>query len=77
MRLSHLTEPPMRDGGSLFTMTYFGSQMVVKNYNVMASPSSAGERHSTREKLMHRRTVSSALKMLTPQRRSSRAMQQG
>jgi enoyl-[acyl-carrier protein] reductase I len=25
----------MKDGGTLFTMTYYGSQMVVNNYNVM------------------------------------------
>lgn len=35
IRMAHLAEPLMRRGGSLFTMTYYGSQMVVKNYNVM------------------------------------------
>jgi enoyl-[acyl-carrier protein] reductase I len=35
MRMAHLAEPLMKDGGTLFTMTYYGSQMVVKNYNVM------------------------------------------
>jgi enoyl-[acyl-carrier protein] reductase I len=25
----------MKNGGTLFTMSYYGSQMVVKNYNVM------------------------------------------
>src|SRR3954468_10984294 len=35
MRMAHLAEPLMRNGGTLFTMTYYGSQMVVKNYNIM------------------------------------------
>ena len=35
MRMAHLAEPLMTRGGTLFTMTYYGSQMVVKNYNVM------------------------------------------
>src|SRR6478672_7658790 len=34
MRMAHLAEPLMKKGGTLFTMTYYGSQMVVKNYNV-------------------------------------------
>ena len=35
IRMAHLAEPLMRKGGTLFTMTYYGSQMVVKNYNIM------------------------------------------
>jgi len=35
IRMAHLAEPLMSKGGTLFTMTYYGSQMVVKNYNVM------------------------------------------
>ena len=35
MRMAHLAEPLMKNGGTLFTMTYYGSQMVVQNYNVM------------------------------------------
>src|SRR5262245_50633305 len=35
IRMAHLAEPLMREGGTLFTMTYYGSQMVVKNYNIM------------------------------------------
>jgi len=31
IRMAHLAEPLMRRGGTLFTMTYYGSQMVVKN----------------------------------------------
>jgi enoyl-[acyl-carrier protein] reductase I len=30
IRMAHLAEPLMRKGGTLFTMTYYGSQMVVK-----------------------------------------------
>ena len=35
MRMAHLAEPLMPDGGTLFTMTYYGSQAVVENYNIM------------------------------------------
>src|SRR5262245_42616093 len=35
IRMAHLAEPLMRNGGSLFTMTYYGSQLVVENYNLM------------------------------------------
>ena len=35
MRMAHLAEPLMKNGGTIFTMTYYGSQMVVKNYNAM------------------------------------------
>jgi enoyl-[acyl-carrier protein] reductase I len=31
IRMAHLAEPLMRKGGTLFTMTYYGGQMVVKN----------------------------------------------
>jgi enoyl-[acyl-carrier protein] reductase I len=34
IRMAHLAEPLMKNGGTLFTMTYYGSQMVVENYNV-------------------------------------------
>src|SRR3954451_21364379 len=34
IRMAHLTEPLMRKGGALFTMSYYGSQVVVKNYNI-------------------------------------------
>src|SRR5207253_10271627 len=36
-------EPLMKKGGSLFTMTYYGSQMVVKNYNIMGVAKAALE----------------------------------
>lgn len=43
IRMAHLAEPLMRDGGALFTMTYYGSQMVVKNYNIMGVAKAALE----------------------------------
>ena len=43
MRMAHLAEPLMRKGGTLFTMTYYGSQMVVQNYNVMGVAKAALE----------------------------------
>jgi enoyl-[acyl-carrier protein] reductase I len=33
----------MKRGGTLFTMTYYGSQMVVKNYNIMGVAKAALE----------------------------------
>jgi enoyl-[acyl-carrier-protein] reductase (NADH) len=33
----------MKDGGTLFTMTYYGSQMVVENYNMMGPVKAALE----------------------------------
>ena len=43
IRTAHLAEPLMRKGGTLFTMTYYGSQMVVKNYNIMGVAKAALE----------------------------------
>jgi enoyl-[acyl-carrier protein] reductase I len=43
IRMAHLAEPLMREGGSLFTMTYYGSQLVVKNYNIMGVAKAALE----------------------------------
>jgi enoyl-[acyl-carrier protein] reductase I len=43
MRMAHLAEPLMSKGGTLFTMTYYGSQMVVKNYNIMGIAKAALE----------------------------------
>jgi len=42
IRMAHLAEPLMRKGGTLFTMTYYGSQMVVKNYNIMGVAKARG-----------------------------------
>lgn len=35
MRMARFCEPLMTDGGTLFTMSFHGSQKVVKNYNLM------------------------------------------
>lgn len=43
IRMAHLAEPLMNEGGTLFTMTYYGSQMVVKNYNIMGVAKAALE----------------------------------
>jgi len=43
IRMAHLAEPLMQKGGTLFTMTYYGSQMVVKNYNIMGVAKAALE----------------------------------
>ena len=43
IRMAHLAEPLMPDGGTLFTMTYYGSQMVVENYNIMGVAKAALE----------------------------------
>jgi len=43
IRMAHLAEPLMSKGGTLFTMTYYGSQMVVKNYNIMGVAKAALE----------------------------------
>jgi enoyl-[acyl-carrier protein] reductase I len=43
LRMAHLAEPLMKNGGSMFTMTYFGSQRVVENYNIMGVAKAALE----------------------------------
>jgi enoyl-[acyl-carrier protein] reductase I len=43
IRMAHLAEPLMKNGGTLFTMTYYGSQMVVENYNIMGVAKAALE----------------------------------
>jgi len=43
IRMAHLAEPLMREGGVMFTMTYYGSQMVVENYNMMGPVKAALE----------------------------------
>jgi len=35
IRMARLAAPLMKDGGTLFTMTFHGAQKVVPNYNVM------------------------------------------
>ena len=41
--MAHLAEPMMPNGGTLFTMTYYGSQMVVEHYNIMGPVKAALE----------------------------------
>jgi enoyl-[acyl-carrier protein] reductase I len=43
LRMAHLAEPLMKNGGTLFAMTYYGSQIVVKNYNIMGVAKAALE----------------------------------
>ena len=43
LRMAHLAEPLMKKGGTMFTMTYYGSQMVVENYNIMGVAKAALE----------------------------------
>jgi enoyl-[acyl-carrier protein] reductase I len=43
IRMAKLAEPLMKDGGTLSTMTYYGSQMVVENYNMMGPVKAALE----------------------------------
>lgn len=43
IRMAKLAEPLMKHGGALFTMTYYGSQMVVENYNMMGPVKAALE----------------------------------
>jgi len=43
LRMAKLAEPLMKKGGTLFTMTYYGSRTVVKNYNVMGIAKAALE----------------------------------
>jgi enoyl-[acyl-carrier protein] reductase I len=43
IRMAHLAEPLMKKGGTLFTMTYYGSRMVVENYNIMGVAKAALE----------------------------------
>src|SRR5262249_16101843 len=43
IRVAHLAEPLMIKGGTLFTMTYYGSQRVVQNYNIMGVAKAALE----------------------------------
>ena len=43
IRMAKLAEPLMTDGGTLSTMTYYGSQMVVEHYNIMGPVKAALE----------------------------------
>jgi enoyl-[acyl-carrier protein] reductase I len=43
IRMAHLAEPLMKQGGTLFTMSYYGAERVVKNYNIMGVAKAALE----------------------------------
>jgi len=43
IRMARLAAPLMKDGGTLFTMTFHGAQKVVSNYNVMGPVKAALE----------------------------------
>jgi enoyl-[acyl-carrier protein] reductase I len=43
IRMAKLAEPLMKEGGTLSTMTYYGSQRVVENYNLMGPVKAALE----------------------------------
>src|SRR5512144_1209201 len=43
IRMAKLAEPLMKGGGTISTMTYYGSQMVVENYNMMGPVKAALE----------------------------------
>lgn len=43
IRMARLAEPLMRDGGALFTMSYYGAEKVVEHYNVMGPVKAALE----------------------------------
>lgn len=43
LNIAKHAEPLMKDGGTLFTMSYYGSNKVIKNYNVMGPVKSALE----------------------------------
>jgi enoyl-[acyl-carrier protein] reductase I len=43
IRMAKLAEPLMKNSGALFTMTYFGAEKVVENYNLMGPVKAALE----------------------------------
>lgn len=43
IRMARLAEPLMQDGGTLFTMSYYGAEKVVHNYNIMGPVKAALE----------------------------------
>ena len=43
LRMAHLAEPLMPDGGCLLTVTFYGSERVVANYNLMGPVKAALE----------------------------------
>lgn len=43
IRMAKLAEPLMKDGGAIFTMSYYGADKVIENYNLMGPVKSALE----------------------------------
>jgi enoyl-[acyl-carrier protein] reductase I len=43
LQMARLAEPLMTDGGTLFTMSYYGAEKVVENYNIMGPVKAALE----------------------------------
>jgi enoyl-[acyl-carrier protein] reductase I len=43
IRMAKLAEPLMKDGGALFTMSYYGAEKVVEHYNIMGPVKAALE----------------------------------
>ena len=43
IRMAHLAEPLMTQGGALFTMSYYGAEKVIEHYNVMGPVKAALE----------------------------------
>ncbi len=43
IRMARYAEPLMKDGGTLFTMSYYGAEKVLKNYNLMGPVKAALE----------------------------------
>ena len=43
LRMARLAEPLMREGGALFTMSYYGAEKVIEHYNVMGPVKAALE----------------------------------
>lgn len=43
IRMAHLAEPLMKEGGTLFTMSFYGAHKVVENYNLMGPVKAALE----------------------------------
>jgi enoyl-[acyl-carrier protein] reductase I len=43
IRMARLAEPLMRNGGALFTMSYYGAEKVIEHYNLMGPVKAASE----------------------------------
>lgn len=43
IRIAHLAEPLMKQGGALFTMSYYGAEKVIEHYNLMGPVKAALE----------------------------------